>query len=68
MEIVFKSVNIGSVNISVFLPSRIDQTNRCRDRSKYNNLDLARERKKLWNLKMTVIPIVTGLLGAINKG
>ena len=35
-------------------------------RDKY--LDLARELKKLWNLKVTVIPIVIGALGTITKG
>ena len=28
-------------------------------------LDLARELKKLWNMKVTVIPIVVGAFGAI---
>ena len=31
-------------------------------------LDLARELKKLWNMKVTVIPIVIGVLGAVIKG
>ena len=35
-------------------------------RDKY--LDLARELKKLWNMKMTVIPIVIGVLGTVTKG
>ena len=35
-------------------------------RDKY--LDLARELKKLWNLKVTVIPIITGELGTVPKG
>ena len=30
-------------------------------------LDLARELKKLWNMKMTVVPIVIGALGKIPK-
>ena len=30
--------------------------------------DLAREQKKLWNMKMTVIPIVIGALGTVTKG
>ena len=34
--------------------------------SKY--LDLARELKKLWNMKVTVIPIVVGALGTVTKG
>ena len=30
--------------------------------------DLARELKKLWNLKVTVIPIVIGAVGTATKG
>ena len=35
-------------------------------RDKY--LDLVREQKKLWNMKVTVIPIVIGALGTVTKG
>ena len=35
-------------------------------RDKY--LDLARELKKLWNMKVTIIPIVIGAFGTVNKG
>ena len=31
-------------------------------------LDLAREVKKLWNMKVKVIPIVVGALGTVPKG
>ena len=31
-------------------------------------LDLARELKNLWNMKMTIVPIVTGAFGTITKG
>ena len=31
-------------------------------------LDLVRELKKLWNMKVAVIPIVIGVLGTITKG
>ena len=31
-------------------------------------LDLARGLKKLWNMKVTVVPIVIGLLGTVTKG
>ena len=34
-------------------------------RDKY--LDLTRERKKLWSMKVTVIPIVTGALGTVTR-
>ena len=31
-------------------------------------LDLARELKKLWNMTVTVTPIVIGALGSVTKG
>ena len=31
-------------------------------------LDLARELKKLWHMKVTIVPIVIGALGTITKG
>ena len=31
-------------------------------------LDLARELKKLWNMKVTIVPIVIGTLRTITKG
>ena len=33
-----------------------------------NDLDLARELKKLWNMKVTIVPIVIGSFGTITKG
>ena len=38
----------------------------CEKRDKY--LDLARELKKLWNMKGTIIPIVIGAFGTVAKG
>ena len=38
----------------------------CEKRDKY--LDLARELKKLWNMKVTIIPIVIGAFGKVTKG
>ena len=38
----------------------------CEKRDKY--LDLARELKKLWNMKVTIIPIVIGVFGTVTKG
>ena len=35
---------------------------------KYKYLDLAREMKKLWNMKVTIIPIVIGAFSIITKG
>ena len=38
----------------------------CAKKDKY--VDLARELKKLWNMKVTIVPIVIGALGTITKG
>ena len=38
----------------------------CEKRDEY--LDLARELKKLWNMKVTIIPIVIGDFGTVTKG
>ena len=38
----------------------------CEKKDKY--LDLAWELKKLWNMKVTIVPIVIGALGTITKG
>ena len=38
----------------------------CEKRDKY--LDLARELKKLWNVQVTIIPIVIGAFGTVTKG
>ena len=38
----------------------------CKKKDKYH--DLARELKKLWNMKVTIVPIVTGAFGTITKG
>ena len=35
---------------------------------KDNYLDLAWELKKLWNMKVTIVPIVIGALGTVTKG
>ena len=35
---------------------------------KDNYLDLVRELKKLWNMKVTIVPIVIGALDTITKG
>ena len=37
-------------------------------KKKDNNLDVARELKKLWNIKVTVVSIVIDALGTITKG
>ena len=38
----------------------------CEKKDKY--LDLARELKKLWNMKVTIIPIVISAFGTVAKG
>ena len=38
----------------------------CEKKDKY--LDLAKKLKKLWNIKMTIVPIVIGAFGTITKG
>ena len=38
----------------------------CAKKDKY--LDVARELKKLWNIKVTIVPIVIGAFGTITKG
>ena len=38
----------------------------CEKKDKY--LDLTRELKKLWNMHMTIIPIVIGAFGTVTKG
>ena len=38
----------------------------CEKKNKY--LDLARELKKLWNMRVTIVPIVIGAFGTITKG
>ena len=37
-------------------------------KKRYKYLDLARELKKHWNIKVMVIPIVIGVLGTVTKG
>ena len=38
----------------------------CEKKDKYP--DLARKLKKLWNMKVTIIPIVIGAFGTVTKG
>ena len=38
----------------------------CEKKDKY--LDLAWELKKLWNMKVTIVPLVIGAFGTITKG
>ena len=38
----------------------------CEKRDKYH--DLTRKLKKLWNMQVTIIPIVIGAFGTVTKG
>ena len=38
----------------------------CEKKDKY--LDLARELKKLWNMKVSIVPIVIGAFGSVTEG
>ena len=38
----------------------------CEKKVKY--LDLAKELKKMWNMKVAIIPVVIGALGTVQKG
>ena len=53
------------VDVSVPADNRIT-LKECEKKDKY--LDLARELKKLWNMKVTIVPIVIDALGTITKG
>ena len=53
------------VDLAVSADHRIN-LKECEKKDKY--LDLARELKKLWIMKVTIVPIVTGTLGTITKG
>ena len=53
------------VDIAVPADHRI-KPKECEKKDKY--LDLAKELKKLWNVKVTIIPIVIGAFGTVSKG
>ena len=53
------------VNFAIPADHRIN-LKECEKKDKY--LDLARELKKLWNMNMTIVPIVMGAFGTISKG
>ena len=53
------------VNFAVLADHRI-KLNESEKKDKY--LDLARELKKLWNMKVTIIPIVIGAFVTVTKG
>ena len=53
------------INFAVPADHRIN-LKECKKKDK--NLDLAKELKKLWNMKVTIVPILIGALGTITKG
>ena len=53
------------VDFAVLADHRI-KLKECEKRDKY--LNLARELKKLWNMKVTVVPIVIGAFGTVTEG
>ena len=63
--IVNKKRTCQIVNFAVPVDHRVKQKE-SKKRDKY--VDLARKLKKLWNMKVTVIPIVNGALSTVTKG
>ena len=48
---------------------RVDRRVKIKENEKRNKYShIVREQKKLWNMKLTVIPVVIGALGTIPKG
>ena len=43
-----------------------NKTEKCEKKDKY--LDLVKELKKLWNMRVTILPIVIGAFGTVSKG
>ena len=66
-DLIIKKKEKKSTKLSTLL-SRLNtiKLKECEKRVKY--LDLARELKNLWNMKVTIIPIVIGAFGTITKG
>ena len=60
-----KKITCKIVDFAVQVGHRI-KPKECEKKDKY--LDLARELKKLWNVKVAIIPILIGALGTVTKG
>ena len=60
-----KKENLQIIDFAVPADHRI-KLKECEKKDKY--LDLARELKKLWNMEVTIIPIVIGAFGTVTKG
>ena len=63
--IIIKKRTCKIVDFAVPADHRI-KLKECEKKDKY--LDLARELKKLWNMQVTIIPIVIGTFGTVTKG
>ena len=61
-----KIVKRRDAKVGIITADHRIKLNECEKRDKY--LDLARELKKLWNMKVTIIPIVIGAFGTVTKG
>ena len=59
-----KEENLKNCRLSVPADLRIN-LKKCEKKDKY--LDLAGELKNLWNMKVTIVPIVIGTFGTIGK-
>ena len=64
--IINKKKRIFKVVIFAVLAGRRIILEECEKKDKY--LDLAWDFKKLWSMKMTIIPIVIGSFGTVTKG
>ena len=51
-----------------FAVPAVDRINLKKSEKKDKYLDLANELKKLWNMKVTIVPVVIGALGTVTKG
>ena len=60
-----KKIICKTVDFAVPADHRI-KLKECEKKDKY--LDLARKLTKLWNMKVTIVPLVIGALGTVTKG
>ena len=63
--IIYMYLSTLQCNFAVPADHRI-KLKECEKKDKYH--DLARELKKLWNMQVTIIPIVIGAFGTVTKG
>ena len=63
LEIINKKKRICKIVDFAFPADQRIKLKKCEKKDKY--LDLARELKKLWNMKVTIMPIVMGAFNAV---